>query len=325
MATMLVYIFTDAALDAPTLDRMLRERGRRHASTCSRWTPTRARRTPARSSPTGSPARWTSDAFRDALRAGCIRMTEMLARDGEGAEHLLRVTVRGAADDAEARRVAKSIVNSPLIKTMVYGADPNVGRILMAVGKCFDCTIEPASRPTRGSTASRSCAGGARLDVRRRGRARGARREVVDIEVALGVGDGAATRLRLRPHAGLRRRERGVLLELMLPAGPTRRSSPAAEKRRGSDMIPQIGSINPRDHSLPRRFCAIRGAMLDGRPRRHRVTWSCPANTPPLSALHRTTENTESTEKSWRRDVWALLAVFFSVLSVFSVVHALCR
>ena len=93
-------------------------------STCSRSTATRARRTPARSSPTGSPARSTSAPSPTALTAGCIRMTEMLARDGEGATHLLRATVRGAKDVGEARRVAKSLVNSPLIKTMVHGADP---------------------------------------------------------------------------------------------------------------------------------------------------------------------------------------------------------
>ncbi len=57
-------------------------------STCSRSTPTRARRTRARSSRTDSPAAWTERAFAETLTAGCIRMTEMLARDGEGAKHL---------------------------------------------------------------------------------------------------------------------------------------------------------------------------------------------------------------------------------------------
>src|SRR5207342_3270043 len=64
---------------------------------------------------------------------------------GEGATHLLRASVRGAASDDDARRIAKSIVNSPLVKTMVHGADPNVGRLLMAVGKCVQCTIVPAT------------------------------------------------------------------------------------------------------------------------------------------------------------------------------------
>src|SRR5581483_7914727 len=82
-------------------------------------------------------------AFAETLNAGCVRMTEMLARDGEGAEHLIRATVRGAASEDDARRIAKSLVNSPLVKTMVHGADPNVGRLLMAVGKCFECTVRP--------------------------------------------------------------------------------------------------------------------------------------------------------------------------------------
>ena len=65
-------------------------------------------------------------------------MTEILARDGEGATKLLRITVEWSRPEEDARAVARSLVNSPLIKTMVpYGADPNVGRILMAVGKCL--------------------------------------------------------------------------------------------------------------------------------------------------------------------------------------------
>src|SRR5262249_37675141 len=81
--------------------------------------------------------------FRQALHDACIRMAQLLARDGEGASKLLRVRVHEALNEREARLIAKSIVNSPLIKTMAYGADPNVGRILMAVGKCFDCRVVP--------------------------------------------------------------------------------------------------------------------------------------------------------------------------------------
>ena len=55
---------------------------------------------------------------------------------------MIRVKVRRAVSRAEARRIAKTVVNSPLIKTMAYGADPNVGRIMMAAGKCFDCNID---------------------------------------------------------------------------------------------------------------------------------------------------------------------------------------
>jgi glutamate N-acetyltransferase/amino-acid N-acetyltransferase len=68
----------------------------------------------------------------------------MIASDGEGAETLIEVRVSGARDDAQAKRVAKAIVNSPLVKTAVHGADPNWGRVAMAVGKCSDETdIDP--------------------------------------------------------------------------------------------------------------------------------------------------------------------------------------
>jgi glutamate N-acetyltransferase/amino-acid N-acetyltransferase len=130
-------------------------------------------------------------AFAETLAAGCVRMTEILARDGEGAKHLIRATVRGALDTYEARRVAKSLVNSPLVKTMVAGADPNVGRLLMAVGKCFDCTIRPSTTDAwiNGHAVVR---GGQRLDFEDATVRATLGAEVVDLEVALGVGDGEA-------------------------------------------------------------------------------------------------------------------------------------
>ncbi|HET8769443.1 MAG TPA: bifunctional ornithine acetyltransferase/N-acetylglutamate synthase, partial [Gemmatimonadaceae bacterium] len=131
MATMLAYIFTDAALDAPTLDRMLREAVARSFNMLSVDTDTSTSDTCAILA-NGLAGTVDEDAFLATLIAGCVRMSEILGRDGEGAEHLLRVTVRGALNDAEARVVAKSVVNSPLVKTMVHGADPNVGRLLMA-------------------------------------------------------------------------------------------------------------------------------------------------------------------------------------------------
>jgi glutamate N-acetyltransferase / amino-acid N-acetyltransferase len=62
----------------------------------------------------------------------------MVARDGEGAEKLIVVEVTGARDTRQAKRVAKAIVNSPLVKTAVHGADPNWGRVAMAIGKCHE-------------------------------------------------------------------------------------------------------------------------------------------------------------------------------------------
>jgi len=130
--------------------------------------------------------------FLEVLVAGCVRMAEILGRDGEGAEHLLRVRVRGARDEREAAIVAKSVLNSPLVKTMVHGADPNVGRLLMAVGKCFDCEIRPDSTDAwiNGFPVVR---GGERLEFDDAVVRKALAAEVVDLEVALGVGVGDAT------------------------------------------------------------------------------------------------------------------------------------
>jgi glutamate N-acetyltransferase / amino-acid N-acetyltransferase len=191
MATMLVYVFTDAALDSATLDRLLRQAVDVSFNMLSVDSDTSTSDTCAILA-NGLAGPVDEQAFLQALTAGSIRMTETLARDGEGATHLLRTSVRGARDLVEARRVAKSLVNSPLVKTMVYGADPNVGRILMAVGKCFDCTIdrERTSASINGHEVLRD---GARLDFDDAVVRTALGSEVVDIVVSLGVGSAEAT------------------------------------------------------------------------------------------------------------------------------------
>ena len=190
MATMLSYIFTDAAFDAAALDRMLRIAVAQSFNMLSVDGDTSTSDTCAILA-NGLAGEVPEDAFLEALIAGCIRMTELLARDGEGAEHLLRVVVRGALNEAEARRVAKSVVNSPLIKTMVHGADPNVGRLLMAVGKCFDCTIEPA-RTDAWINGYQVVQGGARLDFDDAMVRSALSVDVVELALELGVGEGVA-------------------------------------------------------------------------------------------------------------------------------------
>lgn len=74
------------------------------------------------------------DAFAAALTAVCVRTAREMARDGEGATKLLECTVRGAADAPTAKALAKSVINSALVKTAMFGADANWGRILCAMG-----------------------------------------------------------------------------------------------------------------------------------------------------------------------------------------------
>jgi glutamate N-acetyltransferase/amino-acid N-acetyltransferase len=191
MATMLAYIFTDASLDARVLDRMLRDAVHGSFNMLSVDSDTSTSDTCAILA-NGMAGAVDEAAFAEMLTAGCRRMTEILARDGEGAEHLIRATVRGAANEDEARRVAKSLINSPLVKTMVHGADPNVGRLLMAVGKCFDCTIRSDSTDAwiNGHAVVER---GSRLEFDEGLVRRTLASEVVDLEVSLGVGDGRAT------------------------------------------------------------------------------------------------------------------------------------
>src|SRR5688572_19408843 len=190
MATMLVYIFTDAALNAVTLDRMLRAALDVSFNMLSVDTDTSTSDTCAILA-NGLAGRVDETAFANTLVAGCVRMTEMLARDGEGANRMIRASVRGALSSYEAKRVAKSLVNSPLVKTMVAGADPNVGRLLMAVGKCFDCTIRP-SNTDAWISGYPVVAGGRRLDFDDAIVRQTLSKDVVDIEVSLGVGNGEA-------------------------------------------------------------------------------------------------------------------------------------
>ncbi len=191
MATMLAYIFTDAAFDAPTLQRMLNDCVADSFNMLSVDSDTSTSDTCAILA-NGQAGAVEEDAFREALLACCLRMTEVLARDGEGAEHLLRVQVRGAASKQDARTVAKSIVNSPLVKTMVHGADPNVGRLLMAVGKCFDCTVRPESTDAWINRFP-VVRGGLRLPFSDSTVRDALSAELVELEVDLGVGDASAT------------------------------------------------------------------------------------------------------------------------------------
>ena len=143
MATMIAVVLTDADVDPADLDRSFRAAVGRTFNCLSIDTDTSTSDTAVvlASGAAGAGARRCLR--RGALRRG-PRATKQIAIDGEGAETLIEVHVDGARDPAQAKRVAKAIVNSPLVKTAVHGADPNWGRVAMAIGKCEDDTdIDP--------------------------------------------------------------------------------------------------------------------------------------------------------------------------------------
>jgi glutamate N-acetyltransferase/amino-acid N-acetyltransferase len=139
MATMIAVLTTDAELEADTLDACFRRVIDATFNCVSIDTDTSTSDT-AVILTSGAAGAVDPAEFEAALGEVCLTLTKMIARDGEGAETLIEVTVDQARDRVQAKRVAKAIVNSPLVKTAVHGADPNWGRVAMAVGKCSDDT-----------------------------------------------------------------------------------------------------------------------------------------------------------------------------------------
>jgi glutamate N-acetyltransferase/amino-acid N-acetyltransferase len=143
MATMLVYLMTDAELPKAAMRPMLRRAVDRTFNCMSIDTDTSTSDTVVLMA-NGLAGRVNLRHFEDALSHVCEFLTREIARNGEGVTKLIIADVAGARSSAQARRVAKSVVNSPLVKTAVYGCDPNWGRVIMAVGKTFDSAIDPA-------------------------------------------------------------------------------------------------------------------------------------------------------------------------------------
>ncbi|MBC7505871.1 MAG: bifunctional glutamate N-acetyltransferase/amino-acid acetyltransferase ArgJ [Sandarakinorhabdus sp.] len=142
MATMLGFIFTDAAVAPVFLQAAL---SRANASTfqCITVDGDTSTSDTVLAFATGTAGNadllgWHSpgaDAFVDALHDLCRQLAQLVVRDGEGATKFITITVTGAESDAAAHRIAMSIANSPLVKTAIAGGDANWGRVVMAVGK----------------------------------------------------------------------------------------------------------------------------------------------------------------------------------------------
>ena len=134
-------------------------------------------------------------AFLEALKALCVRLARMMAKDGEGARHLITCTVAGAKDEESAQTIAKSVISSTLTKAAIFGCDANWGRVLCAMGYSgeeFD--------PDKVDVAFASAAG--EIPVCRQGRGldfdedlakRILTEDEVEIRVRMGEGDAACT------------------------------------------------------------------------------------------------------------------------------------
>ncbi|HYN32023.1 MAG TPA: bifunctional ornithine acetyltransferase/N-acetylglutamate synthase, partial [Ilumatobacteraceae bacterium] len=139
MATHISLLFTDAELTSTDLDAAFRRVVDRTFNCVSVDTDTSTSDSSVIMA-SGAAGPVALDAFEAALYEVALDLTKQIARDGEGAHSLIEVHVDAANDVAQAKRVAKAIVNSPLVKTAVHGGDPNWGRVAMAIGKCSDDT-----------------------------------------------------------------------------------------------------------------------------------------------------------------------------------------
>jgi glutamate N-acetyltransferase/amino-acid N-acetyltransferase len=136
MATMLVYLFTDLAASPRELQRCIQEAADQSFNNISIDGDTSTNDTALllASGKSGVQFKSVRDEFQAALTKVCRSLAAQIVADGEGVNHVVRLTIEQARTRSEARQIGKTIANSPLVKTAWAGADPNWGRILAAIG-----------------------------------------------------------------------------------------------------------------------------------------------------------------------------------------------
>jgi glutamate N-acetyltransferase/amino-acid N-acetyltransferase len=197
MATMLSFIFTDAAIPASALQAMLNKTVDHSFNAITIDSDTSTSDTvllfatgQAGNKPTEVPAQLAD--FRRALAEVTHDLAMLVVRDGEGASKLVEITVDGAVSNPSAKRIALSIANSPLVKTAIAGEDANWGRIVMAVGKAG----EPADRDRLAIAVGgvwMAKAGGVVPGYNEAPVVAHMRGPEIKIEVDIGLGEGRAT------------------------------------------------------------------------------------------------------------------------------------
>jgi glutamate N-acetyltransferase/amino-acid N-acetyltransferase len=152
MATMLAFIATDAPLDGALLDRLTRETAdvSFNGATVDGDTSTNdsfvvAATGKAPLQPLGDVTDPRVALLREALEGVAIELAQAIVRDGEGATKFIAIRVEGGRDVAECRRVAFGIAHSPLVKTAFFASDPNLGRIVCAIGNAGADDLDPST------------------------------------------------------------------------------------------------------------------------------------------------------------------------------------
>ncbi len=199
MATMLGYIFTDAAVDPAFLQQVLSSASDASFNCITVDSDTSTSDTvlafatgKAGNTPISNFDDAGAEAFAAALFDICRQLSHLVVRDGEGAQKFIEIEVTGAASDDSARRIGLAIANSPLVKTAIAGEDANWGRVVMAVGKAG----EPADRDKLAIRFADKWVAQAGLAVDSYDEAPVAahlKGQEISVGVDLGLGDGKAT------------------------------------------------------------------------------------------------------------------------------------
>lgn len=199
MATMLAFVFTDAALSAPILKTLLRQEtetsfnsitvdGDRSTNDCVLLFATGQARVP----PIADAADPRLASFRAALSQVLRDLAIQIVRDGEGATKLVTVRVDGAASDTSAKAIARTICESPLVKTAIAGEDANWGRIVMAIGRA-DQPIQRNKISVRFGDLTAARDGMVAAEYDEGAMSAYMKRAELEIGVSVGPGSGSAT------------------------------------------------------------------------------------------------------------------------------------
>ena len=141
MATMLCFILTDMKIKTNNLQSILKRVADKTFNCLSIDTDTSTSDTLVLLSNELS-IEVEENEFENVLLDICTDLTKKIARDGEGATKLIELSISDALNLDQAKKIGKSVLNSPLVKTAIYGGDPNWGRFVMAIGKVFDEVID---------------------------------------------------------------------------------------------------------------------------------------------------------------------------------------
>ena len=155
MATMLAFVFTDATIAAPLLQEMLQQSNVKSFNSITVDGDTSTSDTALMFATGASGVEITKNtaeaaSFQEALNGLMVELAKLIVMDGEGAQKLITIEVKGAMSDAAARKIGLAIGNSPLVKTAVAGEDANWGRVVMAVGKSGEKVSRDALRVSIG-------------------------------------------------------------------------------------------------------------------------------------------------------------------------------